>query len=87
MFSFPEQYSGTKESIKVTTGFLHEVSTQSGLNIDNGSTVYDIMDKELLRNCDPFLSDLIEIPSNERVETYRFLENKSRILDLSIFFI
>ena len=55
MFSFPEQYSGTKESIKVTTGFLQEVSTQSGLNIDNGSTVYDIMDKELLRNCDPFL--------------------------------
>lgn len=87
MFSFPEQYSGTKESIKVTTEFLQEVSTQSGLNIDNGSTVYDIMDKELLRNCDPFLSDLIEIPSNERVETYRFLENKSRILDLSIFFI
>ena len=87
MFSFPEQYSGTKESIKVTTEFLQEVSTQSGLNIDNGSTVYDIMDKELLRNCDPFLSDLIENPSNERVETYRFLENKSRILDLSIFFI
>ena len=87
MFSFPEQYSGTKESIKVTNEFLQEVSTQSGLNIDNGSTVYDIMDKELLRNCDPFLSDLIEIPSNERVETYRFLENKSRILDLSIFFI
>ena len=87
MFSFPEQYSGTKESIKVTTEFLQEVSTQSGPNIDNGSTVYDIMDKELLRNCDPFLSDLIEIPSNERVETYRFLENKSRILDLSIFFI
>ena len=87
MFSFPEQYSGTKESIKVTTEFLQELSTQSGLNIDNGSTVYDIMDKELLRNCDPFLSDLIEIPSNERVETYRFLENKSRILDLSIFFI
>ena len=87
MFSFPEQYSGTKESIKVTTEFLQEVSTKSGRNIDNGSTVYDIMDKELLRNCDPFLSDLIEIPSNERVETYRFLENKSRILDLSIFFI
>ena len=87
MFSFPEQYSGTKESIKVTTEFLQEVSTKSGRNIDNGSTVCDIMDKELLRNCDHFLSDLIEIASNEGIETYRFLENKSRILDLSIFFI
>ena len=69
MFSFPEQYSGTKESIKVTTEFLQEVSTKPGRNIDNGSTVCDIMDKELLRNCDHFLSDLIEIASNEGIET------------------
>ena len=69
MFSFPEQYSGTKESIKVTTEFLQEVSTKSGRNIDNGSTVCDIMDKELLRKCDHFLSDLIEIASNEGIET------------------
>ena len=39
MFSFQEQYAGTQKGIPVTTEFLQEVSTQSGLSIDNGSTV------------------------------------------------
>ena len=39
MISFQEQYTGTQKGILVTTEFLQEVSTQSGLSIDNGSTV------------------------------------------------
>ena len=74
MFSFPEQYGGTQRGIPVTPVFLQEVSTQSGLSIDNGSTVYDLMDEEFLRNCEDFLPDPIEIPSNEANEAYRFLK-------------
>ena len=79
MFSFPQQYGGTRKGIPVTTDFLQEASTQSGLSIDNGSTVYDFMDEKFLRNCKHFLPDPIEIPSNEAVEAYRFLKHKLRI--------
>ena len=49
MFSFPEQYGETQNGISVTNEFLQEVSTQSGLSIDNESTMYDFMDEEFLR--------------------------------------
>ena len=37
------------------------------------------MDEGFLRNCEHFLPDSIEIPSNEAIEVYRFLEYKLRI--------
>ena len=70
---------GQKKGVPVTTEFLQEVSTQSRINIDNGSTVYDFMDEGFLRNCEHFLPDSIEIPSHEAIEVYRFLEYKLRI--------
>ena len=41
---------------------------------DNGSTVSNLMDEEFLRNCEHFLPDPIEIPSNEKIESYPFWE-------------
>ena len=76
MFSFPEQYGGTQKGIPITTEFLQKVSTESGLSIDNGSTVYDFMDEEFLKNCEHFLLDPIEISSNETIEAYWFSEYK-----------
>ena len=49
-FSFPEQYGGKQKSISVTNEFLQQVSTQSGLGVDKGSTVYDFLDEEFLKN-------------------------------------
>ena len=46
MLSFPEQYGGTQNGIPVTTEFLQELSTHSGLSTDNRSTVYDFIDEE-----------------------------------------
>ena len=37
-----------------------------GLSIDNGSTTFNFMDEEILRNCENFHPDLIDIPSDER---------------------
>ena len=79
MFSFPEQYRGIQKGIPITTEFLQKVSTEQGLSIDNGSTVYDFMDEEFLKNCEHFLLDPIEIPSNETIEAYWFSEYKLRI--------
>ena len=45
MLSFPEQYGETQKGIAVTTEFLQELSTQSGLSTDNRSTVYDFIDE------------------------------------------
>ena len=79
MLSFPEQYGGTQKGIPVTTEFLQELSTQSGLTTDNRSTVYDLIDEEFLRNCEHFFTDPIKIPSNEAIDAYRFLKCKLRI--------
>ena len=49
---------------------------------DNGSTVFNFMDAEFLRNCEYFLPDPIEISSNEKIEAYPFLKYKLRIWDL-----
>ena len=76
MFSFPEQYGVKQKGVPVTTELLQEVSTQSGLSMDNGSTAYDFMDEDFLRNCEHFLPDPIEIPSNETIESCRFLKYK-----------
>ena len=37
------------------------------------------MDEEILRNCEHFLSEPIEIPSDEKIEAYAFLKYKLRI--------
>ena len=45
------------------------------------------MDEEFLRNCEHFLSDSIESPSNEKIEAYPFLKYKLRIWGFEILFI
>ena len=87
MFSSPKQYSGTQKSIQVVTELLQKVSTHSGLSIDNGCTVYNFMDQELLRNSEYFLPDPTEIPSNESIEAHLFLIYKLRICSLQIIFL
>ena len=74
MFYFPEQYGGTQNGIQVTSEMLQEAFTQSVLSIDNGSTAFNFMDEEFLRNCEHFLPDPIEIPSNEKIEAHSFLK-------------
>ena len=83
MLYFPEQLKGgMQKDIQVTTELLQEAFTQTGLSIDNGSTAFNFMDKEFLRNCDHFLPDPIEIPSNEEIEAYPFLKYKFLIENL-----
>ena len=54
----------------------HSLSRDSA---DNGITAFNFMDEEFLRNCEHFLSDSIESPSNEKIEAYPFLKYKLRI--------
>ena len=75
-FFFAEQYGETQNGMQVTTELLQEAFTQSGLSIDNRSTAFNFMDDEFLRNCEHFLPDPIEIPSNEKIEVYPFLKYK-----------
>ena len=42
MFSFTKQHGGTQKGIKITSELLQE---ESGLNIENGNTTCDFMDK------------------------------------------
>ena len=79
MFHSPEQFGGTENGIEVTNELLQEAFTQSGLSIGNGSTAFNLIDEEFLRNCENFLPGFIEIPSNEKIEAYLFLKYKSRI--------
>ena len=79
MFHSPEQFGGTENGIEVTNELLQEAFTQSGLSIGNGSTAFNLIDEEFLRNCENFLPDFIEIPSNEKIEAYLFLKYQSRI--------
>ena len=67
MFYFPEQYGGTQDGIQVTNELLEKAFTQSK-SADNGSTAFNLMDEEFLRNFEHFLPDPIEIPSNEKIE-------------------
>ena len=39
MFFFPEQYGATQKSIQITNKLMQEVTTQSGLCIDNGNCI------------------------------------------------
>ena len=66
----------------MTTELLQEAFDQPGLSIDNGSTAFDFVDEEFLRNCEHFLPDTIEIPSNEKIEAYPFLKYKFSIKNL-----
>ena len=66
----------------MTTELLQEAFDQPGLSIDNGSTAFDFVDEEFLRNCEHFLPDPIEIPSNEKIEAYPFLKYKFLIKNL-----
>ena len=66
---------------------MQEAFTQSGLSLENGSTVFSFMDEDFLINCDHFLPDPIEILSNEKIEVYPFLKNIITIWDLQILFI
>ena len=74
MFYFPGQYGGTQNGIQVTNEMLQEAFTQSVLSNDSGSTAFNFMDEEFLRTCEHFLTDPIEIPSNEKIEAYLFLK-------------
>ena len=77
IFSFPEQYGATQKSIQVTNKLMQEVPTQSGLCIASGNTsAYNFMNEKFLRDCKYFLPDSIEIPPNEKIEVYSFLEYK-----------
>ena len=51
---------------------MQDVPTQSGLCIDNGSTIaYNFMNKEFLRDCEYSLPDPIEFPPNEKLKSIR----------------
>ena len=76
MFYFPEQYGGTQNGIQVTNELLQEAFTQSGLSWQWEYTAFNIMDEESLRNCEHFLPNPIEIPSNEKIEEYPCLKYK-----------
>ena len=72
-------YFETQNGIQVTTELLQETFSQSGLSNNNGSTAFNFMDEEFLRNCEHFLPDPIEILSNEKIQVYPFLKYKLRI--------
>ena len=70
MLSFPELYVATKKSIQATSTLMQDVPTQSGLCIDNGSTIaYNFLNKEFLRDCEYSLPDPIEFPPNEKLKS------------------
>ena len=81
MFYFPEQYGGTQTVFKSQMGCCkkHSLNRDSA---DNGSTAFNFMDETILRNCEHYLLDPIEIPSNEKTEAYPFLKYKLIIWDL-----
>ena len=57
-----EQHGETQKGIQVRNELLQEAFTQSGLSIDNGSTAFNLMDEEFLRNCEHFLPDPLRFP-------------------------
>ena len=74
MFSFLEQHGGTQKCSSHNF-LMQEVPIQLGLCIDIPSTTaYNFFGKEFLRNHAFFLPDPIEIPSNEKIKVYPFLE-------------
>ena len=60
VFYFAEQYGGIQIGIQITSELLQEAFTQSGISIDNGSTAFNFMNEDFLRNCEHFLPDFIE---------------------------
>ena len=57
----------------------HSLNRDSAKNM---STAFNFMDEEFLRNCEHFLPDPIDIPSNEKIDAYPFLYYNLRIWDL-----
>ena len=78
MFYFPEQYGGTQTVFKSQMSCCKKHSPSRN-SADNGSTAFNFMDEDFLRNCEHSLPDPIEIPSNEKIEAYPFLKYKLRI--------
>ena len=69
------------------TAFKSQMSCCKKLSLNrdsakNMSTAFNFMDEEFLRNCEHFLPDPIDIPSNEKIDAYPFLKYKLRIWDL-----
>ena len=54
---------------------IHSIGTQ----LTMGVLHLTFMDETILRNCEHYLLDPIEIPSNEKTEAYPFLKYKLRI--------
>ena len=83
MLSFPEQYVATKKSTQASITLMQDVSTQSGLYIENGSTIaYNFMNKEFLRDCEYSLPDPIEFPPNEKLKSVRSWNIKNLSFEL-----
>ena len=81
MLYFPEQYGGMQTVFKSQMSCCKKHSLNED-SADNGSTAFNFMDEEFLRNCEHFLPDPTEIPSNGKIEAYPFLKYKLRIPDL-----
>ena len=56
------------EGIQITTELLQEAFTQSGLSIDHGSTAFNFMDEEFLRNREHFLPDPSRFPEKRKLK-------------------
>ena len=78
MFYFPEQYGATQTVFKsqMSRCKKHSLNRDSA---DNGSTAFNFMDVDFLRNCEHSLPDPIEITSNKKIKDYPFLKYKLRI--------
>ena len=64
VFYFPEQCDGIQIGIQITSELLQEAFTQSGISIDNGSTAFNFVNEDFLRDCEHFLPDFCSNNSN-----------------------
>ena len=64
VFYFPEQCDGVQIGIQITSELLQEAFTQSGISIDNGSTAFNFVNEDFLRDCEHFLPNFCSNNSN-----------------------
>ena len=64
VFYFPEQCDGIQIGIQITSELLQEAFTQSGISINNGSTAFNFVNEDFLRDCEHFLPDFCSNNSN-----------------------
>ena len=64
VFYFPEQCDGIQIGIQITSELLQEAFIQSGISIDNGSTAFNFVNEDFLRDCEHFLPDFCSNNSN-----------------------